>query len=98
MRALRLASSSSQVANIIQFNTIRRPTKQYGTPLERRSGFSLLFPILISLQLKTLVLIVLLEIFEDYVILLKGRFFLHKVDFSKSFEFQFPLRPNLGFW
>ncbi|XP_078178283.1 kinesin-like protein KIN-10B isoform X8 [Carex rostrata] len=40
MRSLRLASSSSQVANIIQFNTIRRPAKQYATPLERRYSMS----------------------------------------------------------
>ncbi|KAJ3685792.1 hypothetical protein LUZ61_014956 [Rhynchospora tenuis] len=36
MRTLRLASYSSHVANRIQYNTVRRSTKQSATPIQRR--------------------------------------------------------------
>jgi hypothetical protein len=63
-----LASSSSQVVNQVQFNTIRRPIKQYATPLGRRFDFCLLpstFHFNLGLAL------VLLEMFHKKEILLK---------------------------
>ncbi|KAJ4788398.1 Kinesin-like protein KIF22 [Rhynchospora pubera] len=42
MRTLRLASYSSHVANQIQYNTVRRPTEQYATPIHGRYSMAVI--------------------------------------------------------